>query len=71
MPEGSGYSEQAAHAIVTPTAVVFTLGEEHQAAARACLERSGQITFSFTELAVTDLLQVKELEGGDGGVLVD
>lgn len=76
MPEGSEYSdrpgsEQGAHAIVTPAAVVFTLGEEHREAARRCLERSGQITFSFTELAVTDLLQVKELDGTDGGVAVD
>jgi hypothetical protein len=64
-------SERRTHAVVTPVAVMFALGDEHMEAAARCLERSGQITFSFAELAVTDLLQVKELDGPDGGVAVD
>jgi hypothetical protein len=43
------------HLIFTPTALVVTLGEEHQREAQACLERSGEIKFSLKEVAVSEL----------------
>lgn len=63
--------ELRSHVVVTPTTVVFALGEEHREAARRCLEKSGKVTFVFKELAVTDLIGIKELDGPDGGVLID
>ena len=63
--------ELKSHVVVTPTSVVFALGERHREAARKCLEKSGKVTFVFTELAMTDLIGIKELDGPDGGVIVD
>ena len=43
----SGYPKREHEIIATETALIVTLTEEHQAAARACLERSGKVTFSL------------------------
>lgn len=59
---------EADHYIVaTPSALVITFGEELHRQARACLERNGKVTFSFKELAVTELPQTLF----DDGVKVD
>ncbi|TDW91131.1 hypothetical protein [Kribbella sp. VKM Ac-2566] len=59
------------HVAVTPDAVVFALGEEQREAAKQCMEKNGRVTFTFREISVTDLLELKALDGPDGGVIVD
>lgn len=61
----------ASHVVVTPANVVFTLSDAHREAARHCLDTTGKVTFTFREVSVTDLLELKELDGPDGGVIVD
>jgi hypothetical protein len=56
---------------VTPDAIVFSLGDAHREAAQQCLDKNGKVTFTFREISVTDLLELKELDGPDGGVIVD
>lgn len=63
--------ERAAHVAVTPAAVVFTLSEAHRVAAKQCMDKTGKVTFTFREVSVTNLLELKELDGPDGGVIVD
>jgi hypothetical protein len=55
------------HHVITPAALVFALTPEHYQRAQECLRRSGRITISFTEVAVTRLPET--LQGN--GVLVD
>lgn len=45
------------HHIITPTTLVFELGEKHQLKAQECLKQSGRLTFSFTEITATELPQ--------------
>jgi hypothetical protein len=51
-PEGI---ERGEHIILSPSAIVIPLSERHLEQARACLQRSGRITFSFKEVSVTRL----------------
>ena len=53
--------------VVTPHTLVVTLSERQQREARACLKRSGKVTFSMKEVSVTRL---PDTLLGDG-VLVD
>jgi len=62
----SGHSEE--NIIATPEALVITLSEKQQAAARACLERSGKVTFSLKEVSVTELPTMRR---GISGLFID
>jgi len=35
------------------------------------MDKTGKVTFTFREVSVTNLLELKELDGPDGGVIVD
>lgn len=50
---------EESHLVVTPEALVISLGPEHQREAKACLERSGEIRFSLREVAVSELPSTK------------
>jgi hypothetical protein len=52
-------AREETHVIFTPTALVVSLGEEHQRQAQACLERSGEIKFSLKEVAVSELPSIR------------
>lgn len=64
-------NSRAPRVAVTPDAIVFSLSDAHREAAKQCLDKSGRVTFTFREVSVTDLLELKELDGPDGGVIVD
>ncbi len=66
---GMAKYEDAAQVVVTPASVVFSLTPEHREQAQRCLEKSGEVRISFSEVSVTNLTEIREL-GGDG-VLVD
>jgi hypothetical protein len=51
------------HLVVTPNALVFALTDEFREEAARCLERSGEIRISFTEVSVTNLTDIRELSG--------
>jgi hypothetical protein len=59
------------HVVVTPSAVVFTLTDEHREAMKHCLDTNGRVSFTFREVSVSDLMEAKALDGPDGGVTVD
>ncbi|MEU8547245.1 ApyA family aminopyruvatide-related RiPP [Streptomyces roseoverticillatus] len=61
--------EDSAQVVVTPASVVFSLTPEHREKAQQCLDNSGQVRISFSEVSVTNLTEIREL-GGDG-VIVD
>ncbi len=68
MAESKGSDYEADHSIVvTPHTLVVTFSEAQQREARACLDRSGKVTFSMKEVSVTRL---PDTLLGDG-VLVD
>jgi hypothetical protein len=50
------------HVVMTPTGVTFVFNEEDQRRARECLERSGRLTFSFGEVTVGGLTEIRVLE---------
>jgi hypothetical protein len=50
------------HVVMTPTGVTFVFNEEDQRRARECLERTGQLTFSFGEVSVGGLTEIRALE---------
>jgi hypothetical protein len=66
---GHGTSErEEKHSIVaTDHALVIALTEEHRRQARSCLERSGRITFTISEISVTRLPETLLQDG----VLID
>lgn len=54
--------------VLARNAVVFSLSPEHREKAQECLRKSGEIRFSFQELTVSNLGEIRDL---DDGVLVD
>lgn len=50
------------HVVMTPTGVTFVFNEEDQRRARECLERSGRLTFTFGEVTVGGLTEIRVLE---------
>jgi hypothetical protein len=50
------------HVVMTPTGVTFVFNEEDQRRARECLERTGRLTFSFGEVTVGGLTEIRPLE---------
>jgi hypothetical protein len=48
-------SEQSHDIIATHRALIIPMGEEHQRQMRECLNKSGRITFSISEVEVTEL----------------
>jgi hypothetical protein len=48
-------NEQSQGIIATHRALIIPMGEEHQRQMRECLNKSGRITFSISEVEVTEL----------------
>jgi hypothetical protein len=47
------------HVVVTPQALVVSLSEADQRAAKQCLEKSGEVRFSMREVSVTNLPEAR------------
>jgi hypothetical protein len=63
MPEASKPKEQV---VVTHHAVLISLTEAHKEQMQRCIERSGEVRFTFKEISVTRLPAIL-----DNGVAVD
>lgn len=58
------------HLMFSPSAVVFSFSDEHRKQAASCLRRNGEVKISFSDISITDLSGIRQLNG-DGGVAVD
>jgi hypothetical protein len=63
MPESPKPKEQV---IITHQAVVISLTEAHKQQMQRCIERSGEVKFTFKEISITRLPTIL-----DNGVAVD
>ncbi len=57
-------SREAGQVVFAQSAVVFSLSPEHRRQAQECLRKSGEIRFSFQELSVSNLGEIRDLSDG-------
>jgi hypothetical protein len=64
---GKEYNEstsEPAQVVLTRSALIFSLSPEHRRQAQECLSKSGEIRFSFQELSVSNLGEIRDLSDG-------
>lgn len=55
---------ESGQVVLTRSAVIFSLSPEHRRQAQECLRKSGEIRFSFQELSVSNLGEIRDISDG-------